>query len=819
MRIRTGDADLVESRRAQLKWLAREYPREYVDVLPEKPFHQWLRDYGLADETSPSRNGKMVDATNPYFQFDRRACIECYRCVRACSELQCTRVWQIVERGMSVHIEPDSFGSLAESSCKSCGACVDACPTGALVDKTRLEEGLATDWTRTTCPYCGVGCELNVGTRDGRIVQVRPVFEAPVSRGHLCVKGRYANAYVEAPDRVLTPMIRRNGELEPCSWDEALELVAREFQRISAEHGPDAIGVLGSARAPNEDNYMAQKFARVVLGTNNVDCCARVCHGPTAAAMKSVLGTGAATNSFEDIESTSAILVAGSNPTENHPILGERILQAKERGAKLVVIDPRRTEVAAHADVHVNLRPGTNVPLLNAMACAIFEEGLADRRFLEERTDGLAQYEAFVRTWTPERAAEVCGVDAETIRRAARLYASEKPAMCVHGLGMTEHLQGTEGVVCLVNLALITGNMGKRGSGVNPLRGQNNVQGSAHMGCEPSNLTGFVSVLDGASWFEQVWEAELPKRKGLNLMEMLAAARSGTFRAMWAIGYDIYFTISRAEETGQSLEALDFVVVQDLFLNETARRYAHVFLPASSSFERDGTFMNAERRVQRVRAAIPQRGDSKPDWEIVQLVAQRMGHRKGFEFETAEEVWEEVRKVWKPGGGMSYARLEKAGLQWPCPTEDHPGTTILHAETFPVGRKATLQNIEYVPTPEVTSPEFPMVMNTGRTLVHFNAGTMTYRTKNAVIRPVDTLDVHPDDAARLGLRDGDMARVVSRYGSAELPVRIDRGLRRGEVFATFHSREVFLNLATSPVLDRRVGAPEYKVTAVRIEPA
>lgn len=808
--------ELKEMRGKELALLAHSYPSEAVGLAPEKQFHHWLKAYGLTPTGDSSNH--VVDQSNPYFQFDPSACIKCFRCVRICDEVQGANVWQIMDRADRTHVAPDSMGLIADSNCVSCGACVDACPTSALLDKTRLEQGRPDKWTRTTCPYCGVGCELNVGTAADRIVQVLPVQDAPVNKGHLCVKGRYAHQYVHAEDRVTAPMIRRDGVWVKVEWEEAVDFVAEELARIKSRYGADAIGILGSARAPNEDNYLAQKFARVVIGTNNVDCCARVCHGPTAAAMKAMLGTGAATNSYDDLELAKTIMVVGSNATENHPIVGERIRQTQKRGTKLIVIDPRRISLASHADVHLQLRPGTNVPLLNAIAHVILSRGWADEAFLGSRTQGADEFRLFVAEWTPERAAEVCGVKAQDIVRAAELYARHTPSMCFHGLGMTEHLQGTQGVMALTNLALVTGNMAKPGSGINPLRGQNNVQGSAHMGCEPSNLTGFVSLSEGKARFESAWKATIPEFPGLNLMQMLEAADQGKFKAIWAIGYDVYFTNASADRTRHQFEQMELVVVQDLFFNETAREFADVFFPAASSFERDGTFMNAERRVQRVRPAIPLQGESKPDWEIIQMVAQEMlGSQDGFAFDSAEDVWNEVRKVWTPGGGMSYERLDRQGLQWPCPTEDHPGTTILHQQSFPIGERAVLKCIDYTPTPEVTSLEFPFVMNTGRTLFQFNAGTMTARTKNQVLRPQDTLDIHPDDASDLDLHEGEPVQVVSHYGRARLPVRIDRRVRRGELFATFHSREVFLNLVTSPVKDTVVGSPEYKVTAVRLE--
>jgi formate dehydrogenase major subunit len=560
-----------------------------------------------------------------------------------------------------------------------------------------------------------------------------------------------------------------------------------------------------------------QKFARVVLRTNNVDCCARVCHAPTAAAMKFVLGTGAATNSFDDIEKAHAILVCGTNTTENHPIVGARIKQAALHGAHLIVIDPRQIELARYADCHLQLRPGTNVPLLNAISSTIVEEELYDEEFLKERVLELKEFRDFIRKWAPEQVAGICGVEAESIRKTARLYAMEKPAMVFHGLGMTEHIQGTEGVMCLVNLALLTGNIGKPGTGINPLRGQNNVQGSAHMGCEPDNLTGFVPIEEGKSLFEDMWRTSVPTKKGLNLMQMMDAAADGKLKGLWAIGYDVFLTNPNAHATGQAMQSLEFIIVQDMFLNETAREFGSVFLPVSSSFEKDGTFMNAERRIQRVRKVIEPVGESKPDWEIICKIASVMGKGEFFDFHSSREIWNEIRSVWKVGSGITYERIEQAGLQWPCPSEEHHGTQVLHTETFPIGKRAALRRVEYRPTTEMTTEDFPFLLVTGRTLYHFNAGTMTLRTANTKLHPTDFLDVSPEDAQRLELREGDRVKVLSHYGEAVLPVRISSSVKPGELFATFHTAEAFLNYVTSPHCDSYVKTPEYKVTAVRIE--
>jgi len=533
--------------------------------------------------------------------------------------------------------------------------------------------------------------------------------------------------------------------------------------------------------------------------------------------MKLMLGAGAATNSFDDIDSASTILVCGANPTENHPIVGARIKEAALRGTRLIVLDPRKIELTRYATLHLQLRPGTNVPLLNAMACTIVEEGLYDEGFLKERVASFEEFRRFVQSWSPERAAPVCGVEAQQIREAARIYAGQGPAMSFHGLGLTEHSQGTEGVMCLVNLSLLTGNIGRPGTGINPLRGQNNVQGAAHMGCDPSILTGSVSLKEGHDFFSAVWQATVPTRKGLNLLDMLDAAEAGKFKALWAIGYDIFLTNANADSTRRALERMELVIVQDMFLNETAREFGSVFLPAASSFEKDGTFMNAERRIQRVRKAIAPVGASKSDWEIICDVARAMGKCEFFNFSTPEEVWNEVRSVWKAGAGISYQRLEGGGLQWPCPAEDHPGTQTLHVGAFSVGKKAALRRVEYRPTKEVADKEYPFILNTGRTLYHFNAGTMTLRTANTLLRPHDCLVISAEDAGRLGLSNGQRVRVRSRYGEAILPIKIEDSVRPGELFATFHTPGVFLNYVTSPHRDKYVSTPEYKVTAVRIE--
>jgi formate dehydrogenase major subunit len=580
------------------------------------------------------------------------------------------------------------------------------------------------------------------------------------------------------------------------------------------------VGVLGSARATNEDNYAIQKFARAVLGTNNVDCCARVCHAPSAVALREMFGTGAATSAFDDLELARTIFVCGSNSTENHPVIGARIKQAVLHGAKLVVIDPRRIELARHATVHLQPRPGTSVPLLNAIAATIIEEGLVDDAFLRERVEGYEAFESFIAAFAPERVAGVTGVQPALVREAARAYATGSPSIAFHGLGITEQIQGTEGVMCIANLALLTGNVGTPGTGVNPLRGQNNVQGAAHMGCEPSHLAGYVPLADGAGRFEEVWGARVPRERGLDTMQMLDAATDGRLRALLVAGWDLLSTQPDKNETRRALASLESLVVVDLFLTETARELASVFLPAAAAFEKEGTFMNSERRVQRVRPAVEPPGDARADWEIIRLLATELGRPELFEFDDARAIWDEIRQVWAPGAGITNERLdEPGGVQWPCPTEGHPGTVRLHGESFgALGPRARLCCIEYVPSSEAADDDRPFLLVTGRCLEAFNAGTMTARSATSALRPTDLLEMAPADAARLGLDDGDRARVTSRHGVTALRVAVSEGVLPGSLFATFHDPSVEVNLLTGSGRDPYTNTPEYKVTAVRVEP-
>jgi formate dehydrogenase major subunit len=816
LRIRTKTTRLEALRRTNLSLLARNYPPQVLDQEPNHPFHRLLTRYQIQPPSTVSGD-VYCDESHPLLRIAMDRCIHCFRCVQICRDLQGADVWQVWARGPETRVVARSHQSLLEAGCVSCGACSDTCPTGAIADRN---EQVAEAWTDSTCVYCGVGCQLKVGTRDRRVVSIRPAAGA-VNHGHLCVKGRYGFAFNHSPERITKPLIRDAEGWREVGWDVVLdELTARLksiMDRSSTANRSVPLGMLGSSRATNEENYYIQKFARVVLRNHHVDCCARVCHQPTAAAMKTMLGTGAATNGFDDIELARTLVIAGCNPAENHPIVGARIRQAVRRGARLIVIDPRRTELAEIADLHLAVQMGGNIPLLNAMAFAIVEEGLEDQKFIAQRVDEFETWRQSLSSFAPERVASYCGVEAEQIREAARLYASEKPAMCLHGLGITEHLQGTEGVMALVNLALLTGNLGMPGAGINPLRGQNNVQGAAHMGCEPKTLPGGQSLDLARSTFESAWGVSLSSESGLDLLQMVDAAQRRELAGIWSVGYDIFLTLANADQVARSLQELELVVVQDLFMNETAKGFAHLFLPAASVFEKDGTFMNSDRRIQRIRAALEPLGEARPDTWIIAKVAQRLGFGEHFAHNSAEAIWDEIRQVWPAGAGLSYDRLTLDAPPWPCPTSDHPGTRVLHSERFAHGTRTKFRVIPWVPSPETTMGEFPFRLSTGRHLYQFNAGTMTQRTRLVQLQSEDCLEISQGDAARLGISDGERVHVVSRHGRIELPVRLSTRVRHGELFTSFHDPALFVNRVTSPVRDRMVNAPEYKLTAVRIE--
>jgi formate dehydrogenase major subunit len=768
-----------------------------------------LARWGATGERYRAERSSVRDESHVYLRVDLEKCIACRLCLRACDEIQGEMVYGVEGRGGGARI---AWGgtSFAESPCVSCGACVSVCPSEAITDVQRARPAEREERAvRTTCGYCGVGCQLEVHASEEGVRYVEGARGEP-SRGHLCVKGRYAHAFARHPDRLTTPLVRKDGVLTPVGWPEAIALVAA---RLVEHRGK--VAVLSSSRCTNEENYLVQKWARTALGTNDVDCCARVCHAPSAAGLGWSFGTGAATSSIDDIERADAILVVGSNATESHPVTGARIRQAALRGACLIVIDVRRTELAERADVHLCPRPGTNVLVLNAMASVVVEEKLFDRAFIDARTEGWREYEAFVRGLSPESTEAETGVPAALVRRAARIYATAARPLQVHGLGVTEHLQGSESVMLLANLALVCGAVGREGAGVNPLRGQNNVQGAADMGASPDRLPGYAPIEDAEARarFEAEWGCALPPARGRTIPRIYDAALAGEVRAMFIHGEDVVQSDPNAAHVILALRALDFLVVQEIFLSETAK-LAHVVLPAASFLEKDGTFTNGERRVSRVRRALSPPGEARADWEILLDLMRATGVPQRFA--SPAEIMDEIARVVPAFAGISYARLEGDGLQWPVPHAKHPGTAVLHGTSFARGR-ARFALVEYVPSPSLTA-DGDLVLVTGRRLAHYNTSSMTRRTPNEQLAGADELEIHPEDAGARGIETGARVVVESERGSARALARVTERVQPGSVFLTFHFPESGANFVTGAVVDRLSDCPEYKVTKVRVRP-
>lgn len=777
---------------------------------------------------NPSRRQTYRDDSNPFFVFDNAACVSCARCVRACDEIQGTFALTMFSRGFesrpaagpyqlsAVSHQPSARG-FADSNCVSCGACVKECPTGALTEKRVLEQGRPTDTVRTTCAYCGVGCAFDAGVRDGRVVTMMPADDGPSNQGHACMKGRFGWTYNHAPDRLRVPLLRHGHDWEEISWDAALDRIAQEFTRIKADHGPDALATISSSRGTNEENYLFAKFMRCVIGTNHIDNCARVCHSATVTGMMETLGTSAATNSIQDFDLAHLILVVGANPTESHPVVGAKIKQAQRRGVSVIVIDPRRTELARLADLHLQLRPGTNVALLNAMGHVLVKEGLLDRAFIAARTEGLDDWLKAVSDCTPEAAEVITGVPAHLIYQAARRYGSSGASLCCHGLGVSEHRWGSHGVIALCNLALATGNIGKPGTGINPLRGQNNVQGASDMGCLPTYFAGYQSLDDPklASLHQTVTGRPLPTRRGMKTPDMWDAAIAGRLKGLWIIGYDVAQTDPNLKKVHEALKQVEFLVVQDLFLSETAK-FAHLVLPGASFLEKDGTFTNLERRIQRIRKVVEPPHGVLPDWRVVCEVSNRMGYPMPYRHPS--EIVDEIAALTPMFAGVSYDRLDQpAGLQWPVPAAAHTGTSLMHRETFPKG-KAHFVAVEYLPPGEAASKDYPFVLTTGRILQHYNCGAQTRRTEILELVDTDVLEMHPADMEGLRLDDGAIVRLVSARGKALLPAVGSERVLRGHLFTSFHFPASTVNELLSSSADESSKCPEYKVSAVRVEP-
>ncbi len=672
--------------------------------------------------------------------------------------------------------------------------------------------------TTTTCGYCGVGCRLEAHRADGRVVSISPAMDGPANKGHTCLKGRFAHQFARSRDRLTAPMVRESGGFRLATWEEAIARITEAMGEIKREHGPDAIAGLASSRATNEDCYAMQRLMRAAIGTHNIDNCSRVCHSPTSFALRKSLGLSGATGSFDDIEAAEVALLIGVNPTQGHPVVGARIKQSALQGLKLITADPRRIELADYGQIHLANRPGTNAALINGLSHVVIRDGLVDRDFVAERTEGYETVEELVGSYTPSSVEEITGVPAADIERAAHLYAEADRASILWGLGVTEHLYGSEVVQLLCNLALLTGNVGRPGSALLPLRGQNNVQGSSDMGALPDTFTDYRSVTDEqvTSSFERRWGVEMKRERGMKIPEMFDAAISGRLKAMYIFGEDVAQTDPDTDHVVEALESLDFLVCQDIFENETTK-YADVILPASSFLEKTGTFTNAERRLQLVEAATEPPGSAKTDLDILCTVSRALGHEMGYE--SSSDVMDEIAEMTPRYAGLSHERIGRGGLQWPV-AADGTDSPILYETSFELpGGRARFAALPYKEPGESADSEYPLILVTGRRLEHYNAGTMTRRTGNLELLPSDTLEVHPDDAGRLGLSDGDLVTVRSRRGQIELAIDVTSRIEPGHVFTAFHFPEVRTNLLVGPSADVNTSCPEYKVVAVAVEPA
>jgi len=768
-----------------------------------------------------------LDVSNPYFMYDPEKCIVCSRCVRACNDVQGTFALTIAGRGFDSVMAAGSDQSFIDSDCVSCGACVQACPTGSLIEKAVVEQGKPDRSVITTCAYCGVGCSFKAEMKGDQLVRMVPYKSGAANHGHSCVKGRFAWGYANHKERILDPMIRKSttDPWQVVSWEEAIAHTASEFRRIQAKYGVGAIGGITSSRCTDEETFLVQKLVRAGFGNNNVDTCARVCHSPTGYGLGTTFGTSAGTQDFDSVEQTDVMLLIGANPSDAHPVFASRMKQRLRQGAKIIVIDPRKTQLvrAPHIEAayHLPTLPGTNVAILTALAHVIVTEGLCDEEFIRARCDSVAfqDWAAFVAETrnSPEALAQAIGVPAADVRGAARLYATGGNGAIYYGLGVTEHSQGSTAVMAIANLAMATGNIGRPGVGVNPLRGQNNVQGSCDMGSFPHEFSGYRHVSDDAAreLFVKDWGVPLEKEPGLRINNMLDAAVDGSFKGLYVQGEDIMQSDPNAKHVAAGLLAMECVVVQDLFLNETAN-YAHVFLPGSTFLEKDGTFINAERRIQLVRKVMePKNGMA--DWEITCALSNALGYP--MHYNHPSEIMDEIARLTPTFAGVSFRKLDELGsIQWPCNENAPTGTPVMHIGSFVRG-KGNFVVTEYLPTAERVGPRYPLLLTTGRILSQYNVGAQTRRTDNVVWHDEDLLEIHPHDAEERGIADGTWVKLASRAGETTLRAQITDRVAPGVVYTTFHHPDTQANVVTTDYSDWATNCPEYKCTAVQVSPS
>ncbi len=816
MSVTTDDPEILDVRQWTMQLLLSDHPEDCESCkqsgrcqLQDVAEHLGVRERVL----QPMEREAKIDDSNACYSIDMSKCILCGLCVRACAEIQHLGAIDLVKRGYESAVEPFGGGPMKDSICESCGECVERCPTGALVPRGHLKPEREAS---TVCPYCGTGCRIILGVQGETIVSASGDKDSPVSNGRLCVKGRFGSfEFVSHPDRLKTPLVKTADGFREASWEEALDRVASELKKYRG----DTFGGLSSAKVTNEDNYVFQKFVRAAMGTNSVDHCARLCHSSTVAGLALSFGSGAMTNPTEDFLESDIILVTGSNTTENHPIIGLKIREAVARGAKLVLFDPRQIQLSQIATVWARQKPGTDVAWINGLLHVIVRDGLMNTDFIESRTEGGEAVEKLVASYTPERVSEITGVPAELIEEAAHLYAKAERASIVYSMGITQHVTGVDNVRSLANLAMITGQIGRPGTGVNPLRGQNNVQGACDMAALPNFFPGYQQVADAdiRAKFERAWNVELPDAPGMTVTQMFPAVLEGKIKAMYIMGENPVLSDADVTHVEEALEKLDFLVVQDIFLTETAK-LADVVLPASSFAERDGTYTNTERRVQLTRPVVRAPGQARRDLEIVCDIATAVGYP--MTYASTSEVNDEMRGLTPSYGGISHERLEAGEqLHWPCPSDDHPGTPILHRETFTRGL-GQFHPVEYKPADEETDASFPIVLTTGRMLEHYHTGTMTRRSKALDgLVPGPFVEVSGADATQIEVEDGDPVRVTSRRGSIILPAKVGSRVDTGVLFIPFHFWEAAANVLTNPAADPTAGIPEFKVCAVKLERA
>ncbi|WP_019919375.1 formate dehydrogenase subunit alpha [Methyloversatilis discipulorum] len=836
MQVRTQTPKLADIRRGVMELYISDHPLDCLTCsangnceLQDMTGVVGLREvrYGMKGKNHfdlLSALTKEKDESNPYFSYDPSKCIVCNRCVRACEETQGTFALTISGRGFDSRVSPGESQPFMESECVSCGACVQACPTATLMEKGVIEHGQAEKKVTTTCAYCGVGCSFDAEVKGTTVVRMVPSKDGGANHGHSCVKGRFAFGYATHADRITTPMIRKSIEdaWQPVSWDEAINYAASEFKRIQAKHGRDSVGGITSSRCTNEETYLVQKLVRAAFGNNNVDTCARVCHSPTGYGLKQTLGESAGTQTFDSVMKADVIMVMGANPTDGHPVFGSQMKRRLREGAKLIVVDPRSIDLVRSphikAEQHLKLKPGSNVALITSMAHVVVTEGLVKEDFVRERCEwhSFEQWRDFVAKPenSPEAMEQHTGVPAADVRAAARLFATGGNAAIYYGLGVTEHSQGSTTVIGIANLAMATGNIGREGVGVNPLRGQNNVQGSCDMGSFPHELPGYRHVSDAATrmLFKDAWGVEPQPEPGLRIPNMFEAAMDGTFLGLYCEGEDIVQSDPNTQHVEAALRAMECVVVQDLFLNETAK-FAHVFLPGSSFLEKDGTFTNAERRISRVRKVMPPLA-GREDWEVTVMLSNALGYPMNYSHPS--EIMDEIARLTPTFHGVSYERLDELGsIQWPCNEQAPDGTPIMHIDQFVRG-KGRFMLTEYVPTEERTSKRFPLILTTGRILSQYNVGAQTRRTANSMWHDEDRLEIHPADAETRGINEGDWVGITSRAGETVLRARVSERMQPGVVYTTFHFPESGANVITTDNSDWATNCPEYKVTAVEV---